>query len=224
MTTTLSGDLGEISSLQAMQWLFGITPSDLKVTANDDTAPAAIDRSRVDSLFTALVDRLQSAGYEVGTADARKVEVPINRNRAKEGHPIVDLVSYMLRKDGRSVGYAHHAWGPEGGLVLAKARRWDGSLEVFADQKGKIERVVFDHKGLAVSSTIDLQPIAAPAAVSCQSVCGVICGQGGLATIGECLAACAETGPGEVFCAPLCAILVGVGCLFDCDTICGLCC
>jgi hypothetical protein len=216
---------GEISALQAMQRLFRITPSDLKVTANDATASAVIDHSGADSQITALVNRLKSTGYEVGTANARKVEVPINHNRPEESHPVVDLVSYELRKEAKRIGYVHHAWGPQGGLVLARARRSDGSIEVFFDQKGKTEHAVFDHKGLIVSATTNLQSTMVPAAVSCKDVCNLICQKGAGSTIAECAAACLAGGPeDEPLCDPLCAILVTLGCLVGCDKICSLCC
>lgn len=224
MTTTLPRDLGNISAQQAVQWFFGITPSDLKVTANNDAGPAAIEHSRTAALLGTLTDRLQYSGYDLGAADAYKVEVPLNRHHPEKAPPVVDLISYQLRRDGKNVGYAYHFWGPQGGLVLAKATRWDGSYEAFFSGKDEIERVVFDRTGLVVSSTTELQPPVVPAGISCQDLCRLICESGTFATFAECFAACAETGPGEVICDPLCTLLISLGCAFGCDNICDLCC
>ena len=214
---------GQISALQAMQMHYGITASDLKVTASSETASGAIENSGADQRLSALVAELEAAGYHVGTASAYRVEVPINRNRPDEGQPVVDLVSYELHKDTRNVGSAYHIVGPQRGLVFARARRWDGSVEIFADHQGKIERALLDNEGLVVSATTNVQASVVPAATDCRSVCNVICDSGLLTTLGECIARCLAGGPeNEPLCAPLCTLLISLGCVLGCDKICSL--
>ncbi len=212
---------GKITALQAMQRHLGITTSDLvtRPAAN----PALTARSQSDPRVRALLGQARSDGFKTGEATTYTVDVPLNRTG--KANPQVNLVRHELRKGHSQAGYAYHASGSRGDLLIAVVRRGDGSLGTYFDQKGSIEHVVFDHRGQLVSGTTAVAPVMVPDAVTCQAVCNLVCGQGAAGTVSECVAACLAGGPeDEPICAPLCGILVGLGCLLGCSDVCCICC
>jgi hypothetical protein len=215
----------KITALEAVQRTYGITPSDLLVTVNEVNAAAVIRTSANNARVTALLDRLKVVSYKVAAPQAQKVEVPLNRSHPERANPVADMVRYGLVKGGKTVGYATYVSGPKGDLLLATARRADGSIEVLFDNKGRVERAVFDQKGHVVTASTPLKPAVVPeSSITCFQVCSTICTGGAPATVAACIASCLAAGPAEIVCAPLCAILVGVGCLFGCSDICCACC
>ena len=55
---------------------------------------------------------------------------------------------------------------------------------------------------------------------TCKSICGKVCNTSLKITFGACIAACVETGPGEIFCAPLCWLMQWATCKLGCARIC----
>ena len=215
----------EITLLQAAMRTYGVTPSDLKVIPNSVNAAAVLQACRESAGLTTLLGRVKAKGYQVAAPQVQKVEIPVSKNPAM-ANPVADLTRYDLSVAGQTVGYAARISGPKGELLLAVARRSDQSAEVIfsrsASQPGSLERAVFDPAGNAVTSTTSMEVTMVPKSITCTSICGVICSGGLVGTLGECLAYCAVAG--EIFCAPLCVVLVGGGCLFGCSFECCACC
>lgn len=213
----------KLSPLEAAQQTYGITPDDLVVTDNTTRSAQALRKSTANPKVEELLAGLGSAGLVAADPEARLVEVPLAR--AGKDNPVVDLITYPLRKNGRVVGAAHHFWGPKGEVVFANFKRDDGSAELRAFENGKLERATYDRSGRVIDSTVPVGRAEVEARrVGCFGFCQAICGAGALTTFGACFTSCLASVFANVICTPLCAILLEVGCLFGCDEICDRCC
>jgi hypothetical protein len=212
--------------LQAAQRTYGLTPSDLIVMPNRVNAPAVLQASRESAGLTALLGQVKAKGYQLAAPQVQQVEIPVSTTPGIAANPVADLTRYDLSVAGQAVGYAARISGPKGELLLAVARRGDRSAEVIfsraASRPAALERAVFDPAGGVVTSTTSTRVAMVPKSITCTSLCSVICSAGLFGTLSECLAYCALAG--EVFCAPLCILIVGTGCLFGCGFECCACC
>ncbi len=215
-----------VNAVDLAEQTYRITRDDLRVSSNEAHAAQTLRSREDDQQFRMLLARLTEAGLEAGEPTASRVEAPINRAHPDQ-NPVVDWVRRPLERDGRQLGEVHHLIGPAEEFIYAVVPRDGGGAEFTYIQAGELAQTVVDEQGTVLESTVETQlDLSAFEGVqtldiSCTEVCTAICAGGFAGTIGGCAARCAALGPGVAYCTGLCSIIVGLGCLVGCDTICG---
>lgn len=179
----------------------------IEVNPNTEEFSYIFTQSVEDNDLSVLVKKLEEDGYKIDLSHPTvdKYEVPL------EGQVFeFENVTYELLKDNSVVGTVNQVIDTNKKTTFALINGENKQLYAI-NQEGNIIHETASEDDL--KSQYDWY-------AGCKMVCSRVCNAGLGMTLAACVEACIETGPGEIICAPLCAIMAKVSCALGCPTMC----
>jgi hypothetical protein len=214
---------GQVPISELAERVYGLDPSQINLVPEASQSGAAATRAARSPALAALAAPLRATGVEVLTPAAFTADIRLENGAVL---PTLEVTRHPLRGRGLTGGEIILITGPAGTLALSIARHPDGSTELvgFDARNGVRGTIVVGADGQVLSGAAP-DPVVLPAAVTCYTICTILCDAWWGLGLPGCITACAASGPADPICAALCGLIVaGVCNLFGCNVICCSCC
>ncbi|MGH3624908.1 MAG: hypothetical protein ACRDQ5_24475 [Sciscionella sp.] len=200
-----------------------MTTRDVLISSNSTDATAVLQSATRNQQVVSMLNTVRAAGL---TADHGQAKIATARyDKPGKANPSVNLVEYALSGSVGPVGSAVVVTGPQATVVVAVEKLRDGNIRLWADNNGRKNSGLFTPAGKPVHTTSARPASVAAPDSACTTVCSAACaGAFPIEDLAACIEGCSVTGPGEAICAPLCTIIIALGCAIGCDRLCGICC
>lgn len=210
--------------------LMGVTADDLNIrtySEGEQLYQGVLNKALQSEALQKLVTKLESLGIKSDKEDTtvRTVTIDILKENPEE-NPTGTQVLFPSYQNGEPVGGIIYTKTSEGENVFSVTQKGNTDAhDIFYYENNKVEHMVVVD-GQIIESTAEIETLEQPSVgtlqFDCSSLCSSICGTGFGSQIGGCIRQCRVAGPGYWWCLGLCSVVVGVGCAFGCDRICGI--
>ncbi|MBM7647025.1 rRNA processing protein Gar1 [Scopulibacillus daqui] len=153
-----------------------------------------------------LVNLRKKQGYNV-----KEKNPTINQITDSDKKPLMKQVVFNIYEDSKLVGDVTFITGKDD-IPYSQVKKGN-TIDLYF-----IENDQLQHKEYNLNKPDEIQALISMS--DCQGIVQAICSGGVVGSLTKCVAACAESGPGEAVCTPICGVILNLGCLFGTRGLC----